>query len=344
MRLTSAASELIENAVAAGTLPGGVLVTGQRSETTGLHVAGTLCTGGERITAGTVFDLASLTKVVATLPCVLSLVDQGLLGLDDPVIRYVPAFGGGPRSGVTIRQLLSHTSGLPDGYPFYRIDADPATRWQAVPLVPLIAAPGSAMCYSDIGFMLLGLIVEEITSVGLDDAAHALVFAPLDMTATRFRPPAEWLPHCAATERDAAGIAKSGVVHDENAESLGGVAGHAGLFSTGPDLARYMASWTDPDAAIITARTRREALRCQTDDLPARRGLGWTLRGDRWDHMGTTWSVAGAGHTGFTGTSLALDPDSGGWVVFLTNEVHLGREGRTIVALRRAVHDALTCG
>jgi CubicO group peptidase (beta-lactamase class C family) len=336
------ARDLIDSAIANGRPPGAVLVTGRAGEIDQTYATGCLATGGAPVTTDSVFDLASLTKVLATLPSILRLANDQALDFDDPVVRYLPAFGGGVRDLVTIRQLLSHTSGLPDGYAFYELDTDEEQRWQAVPQVPLVAAPGSSMVYSDIGFLLLGMIVEEITGVGLDSAAHALVFGPLGMTETRFRPPNEWLPRCAATERDARGVAKVGVVHDENAESLGGVAGHAGLFSTGPDVARYLAAWCEPTInGLVRPEIRAEALRCQTAHLPARRGLGWTLRGDRWDHMGRDWPWTAVGHTGFTGTSAALDPPSGHWAVLLTNEVHLGRDARVIVALRREVHDAL---
>src|SRR5262245_54489303 len=180
------AADLIDAVVADGCLPGAVLLAGRAGRTELTHVAGRMRTGGEPISPDTVFDLASLTKVMATLPCVLLLADQGKLDLDDPVVRYLPAFGGDVRSTVTIRQLLSHTSGLPAGHEFYEMDTDAAHRWLAVPQVPLVSAPGTEMVYSDIGFLLLGLIVEAITSVRLDEAAHALVFRPLGLADTRF--------------------------------------------------------------------------------------------------------------------------------------------------------------
>jgi CubicO group peptidase (beta-lactamase class C family) len=329
------AAALVDDAVASGGIPGAVLVTGD-----GVHAVGYRATGGAPMSADTVFDLASLTKVIATLPCVLHLVDGGDVALDDPVARFLPAFDAG-RDRVTLRHLLAHTSGLPDGQPFYQIDGTAAQRWQAVLRAPLVAEPGVAMVYSDIGFLLLGLVIEAVTGARLDEVATSVVFAPLAMASTRFRPPASWADRCAATERDADGVATLGVVHDENAASLGGVAGHAGLFGTAPDVARYVTAWLDPDAGIVSPQTRREALRCQTARIGACRGLGWTLRGDRWDHMGSAWPGSGAGHTGFTGTSVGFDPASGLWAVLLTNSVHLGRSSRAVVSLRRDVHDAV---
>ena len=130
-----------------------------------------------------------------------------------------------------------------------------------------------------------------------------------------------------------------------SAEALGGVAGHAGLFGTAADVARYLRNcWLAEDSPVLSRAVRAEALRCQTEGLDGRRGLGWTLRGDRWDHMSTVWPRTGAGHTGFTGTSVAFDPVSGLWAVLLTNAVHLGRGRSGIVPLRRQVHDALALG
>jgi CubicO group peptidase (beta-lactamase class C family) len=329
------AAALIDDVVAEGRVPGAVLATHE-----GVHTAGRLATGGAPVTADTVYDLASLTKVVATLPCVLHLVANEGVGLDDPVTRYLPSFDHG-RDRVTLRHLLTHMSGLPDGYAYFEMAGAPADRWAAVVASELVTEPDRAMVYSDIGFLLLGLVVERVTGAGLDEVAARVVFEPLGMGSTRYRPPASWWPCCAATEPDATGRPRVGVVHDENAESLGGVAGHAGLFGTAPDLALYVRTWTDSSGSLIRADLRAEALRRQTARLGACRGLGWTLRGDRWDHMGEVWPATGAGHTGFTGTSIGFDPVSGAWAVLLTNGVHLGRDNSAVKGLRRAVHDAL---
>ena len=163
---------------------------------------------------------------------------------------------------------------------------------------------------------------------------------PLGLAATRYLPPADWREATAATEAPPGGEPKCGVVHDENAESLGGVAGHAGLFSTAPDLAHYLQACWLAEESLLSPRTRSEALSLQTAGLDGARGLGWTLPGDVWDHMSPQWPATGAGHTGFTGTSLALDPVSGIWVVLLTNAVHYGRGARA-KELRRVVHAAV---
>ncbi len=366
------AAELIDHAVATGLAPGAVLAAGVRTaEPALLHVAGHAqrdAAATRPMTADTIFDLASLTKVVATLPIVLRLVGQGEIGLDQPVDRYLPRFagpggaggtgvaGGGGGAGkdtVTVRQLLLHTSGLPGVRRYYQELHDPDEILAAALAEPLVAPPGTVFCYSDVGFISLGELAAAVTGAGLDELVQDFVCGPLGMTATRYLPPAGWSGRIAATEI-VDGVAKVGVVHDENAEILGGVAGHAGLFGTAADLARYAAAWAgnaharalslagDGEARGPLWGMRAEALRCQTEGLDARRGLGWGLRHDRYDNMGDGWPDSGAGHTGFTGTCLSIDPASGLWAVLLTNAVHFGRgPEHSVVGLRKQVHAAV---
>ena len=375
------AAELIDHAVATGLVPGAVLAAGVRTaDPVLLHVAGHAqrdAAATRPMTADTVFDLASLTKVVATLPIVLRLAGRGDIGLDQPVDRYLPRFagpggasaaGGAGRAGgaggargaggagkdtVTVRQLLLHTSGLPGVRRYYQELHDPAEILAAALAEPLVAPPGTVFSYSDVGFISLGELAAAVTGAGLDELVQDVVCRPLGMTATRYLPPAGWCGRIAATEL-VGGVAKVGVVHDENAELLGGVAGHAGLFGTAADLARYAAVWAgNGDAEALSLGgdggdrgplwgMRAEALRCQTEGLGARRGLGWGLRGDTYDNMGDGWPTSGAGHTGFTGTSLSVDPLSGLWAVLLTNAVHFGRgPEHSVVGLRKQVHAAV---
>ena len=343
------AVELIDEAVADGTVPGAVLAAGVGSaEPVLLTVAGDAQRDDEAcrpMSADTIFDLASLTKVVATLPCVLLLIAGGQLGLDDHVCRYLPEFSGQGKDEVTVRQLLTHTSGLPDQQKYYQFLPDAAAARVAALAEPLISAPGSVVRYSDIGFIALGELAVALAGCGLAELARQLVFEPLGLTGTGYLPPASLASRIAATE-PVAGRAKTGIVHDENAELLGGVAGHAGLFGTAADLSRYAAAWVADDAARwqLPPWLRAEALRCQTIGLDGRRGLGWGLRGDRWDNMGDGWPASGAGHTGFTGTSICVDPRSGLWAVLLTNAVHLGRSRGpeySVAGLRKRVHAAV---
>jgi CubicO group peptidase (beta-lactamase class C family) len=344
------AAELIDHAVEAGTIPGAVLVAGRPGlEGDGpllVHVAGDAqhdAAARRPMTADTVFDLASLTKVTATLPGLLCLADLAEVGLDQPARRYLPEFAGPGKDQVTVRHLLAHISGLPAERKYYQRLSDPGQVRAAALAEPLVAAPGSAFCYSDIGFIVLGELAAAVAGCGLDVLAQEAVFGPLGMTSTRFRPPAGWASRIAATE-PVGGVAKVGVVHDENAEALGGVAGHAGLFGTAADLARYAVAWATGEGAPGAPfwKLRDEALRCQTDGLGGRRGLGWGLREDRWDNMGDGWPPTGAGHTGFTGTSLSVDPVTGLWAVLLTNAVHFGRgPEHSVVGLRKQVHAAV---
>jgi CubicO group peptidase (beta-lactamase class C family) len=335
-RSAQTAAGLIEDAVARGVIPGGVLLAGVGAGPPAVrHVAGYAqrdAQASRPMTAATVFDLASLTKVVATLPLVLRLAAAGQIGLDEPVRGYLAGFSGAGKDRVTVRQLLTHVSGLPDHRPYYQLYSDPAAIRAAALAEPLVAEPGRVCCYSDIGFIVLGELCAAVTQCPLDQAARELVFGPLGMAGTGYRPAAALAGRIASTE-PAGGVAKTGIVHDENAEALGGVAGHAGLFAPADDVARYATAWVIPGglAAIGIPRwLRAESLRCQTGALadqepPARRGLGWGLRADRWDNMGDGWPASGAGHTGFTGTSVSVDPVTGLWAVLLTNAVHFGR-------------------
>jgi len=360
----ASAAALIDEAISRDVIPGAVLAAGRRGAEPLLHhVAGDAQrdqAAQRPMAADTIFDLASLTKVVATLPCVLRLIGAGEVGLDDAVARYLPAFSGSGKDQVTVRQLLTHTSGLPDTVRYYEWLADADQVRAAALAEPLTWTPGGTFCYSDIGFIALGELCAAVARCSLAKLAAELVFGPLQMGDTGYLPPASLRRRIASTEPQD-GVAKTGVVHDENAAALGGVAGHAGLFSTAADLARYASAWAgsdgQPGAELqLPGWLTAEALRCQTDGvradlppgrslppgrdtLPARRGLGWGLRGDRWDNMGDLWPLTGAGHTGFTGTCLSIDPHSGMWLVLLTNAVHFGRgPEHSVVPLRRNVH------
>lgn len=342
-------AQLVGSAISDGVVPGAVLAAGLGDRTLLECVAGDAQrdqAARRPMSAGTLFDLASLTKVVATTPCILLLSAAGTLALDDPVRRYLPGFAGQGKDLVTIRQLLTHMSGLPEYRPYSEFLAEAGQARAAFLAEPLVAAPGSTCVYSDIGFMVAGALAEAVGGCSLDDLASALVFAPLRMAGARFRPPASLAGQIASTE-PVAGVARTGVVHDENAALLGGVAGHAGLFATAADMSAYAAAWTGPEGELpdgwLPACLRAEALRCQTGGLGGRRGLGWGLRGDRWDNMGPGWPESGAGHTGFTGTSLSVDPRTGLWAVLLTNAVHFGRgrPGNPVVNLRKQLHTAV---
>jgi CubicO group peptidase (beta-lactamase class C family) len=351
------AGDIIAAAVADGRVPGVVAAAGRGPVTLATWVAGQAdTTPGTRrpMTAGTVFDLASLTKVVATTTVVLALAGAGRLGLDDPVTRYVPAFAAGDEGPVTIRHLLTHTSGLPAVRTFHQWCAGRDDVLSDLLATPLEVPAGTRVAYSDLGFMLLGEVAAAVTGQPLDVAVRQLVTGPLGMRSAGFNP-AGGPGRFAATEGRGDGTPWVGVVHDENARVMGGVAGHAGLFANVTDLATFAAWWAGPadgpvraagDGPIaagspVPAGLRRQAESCWTDGLGGRRGLGWTCRGDRHDILGGRWPATAVGHTGFTGTSLALDSGTGLWVVLLTNGVHFGRDASGVKALRRDFHAAV---
>lgn len=356
---------IIGEAVSSGGIPGAVAALGRGPETLGTWTAGFADTtpGAERpMTLQTVFDLASLTKVVSTTTLVLALAASGSLELDAPAARYLPAVPW----DVTIRQLLSHTSGLPASEKFFEFCSSKAELLDALFATELEAAPGTRVAYSDLGFMTLGEIIAAVTGSPLDAAFRELAGEPLGLADTGFLPAGS--PQCsraapprgfAATEFRDDGTPWTGVVHDENARVLNGVAGHAGLFAPVADLARFAAWWASPsDAGPVPAAMRREAERCQTAGLPGDggapgyRGLGWVLRGDRFDFLDGGWPSTAVSHNGFTGTSIALaptspgsapssaDPTSGAWLILLTNRVHASRDPAAIRALRRTLHTA----
>ena len=332
-----AADAVLRAGVADGLWPGLVAAAGVGGSVGASWVLGAAesWSGGHRpMTEDTVFDLASLTKVLAALPCVLLLVRDGAITLDDPVARYVPGVDG----RVLLRHLLTHTSGLPAHRRYDAVVRSPQELESAAAAEPLEREPGAAVAYSDLGFILLGATVRAVSGDDLPDFAERAVFAPLGSAAT-FAPPRAWLPRVAATEI-VDGRPVHGTVHDENAAAAQGRAGHAGLFGTLDDVRRELAIWW-PGGPLLTDELRADAIRDHTPGLEGHRGLGWTCRGDGYDILSAGWGPAAVSHTGFTGTSIALDPATGRWTILLSNHVHFGRGRSEVFAARRRFHAAL---
>ncbi|PYO70315.1 MAG: hypothetical protein DMD71_02665, partial [Gemmatimonadetes bacterium] len=340
--------------------PGAVIAVGNHSHIVLLAAVGHYGVDDPRpITTETVFDLASLTKVIGlTTACVL-LVDQKKLDLDAPVQRYLPEFTGKGKESVTIRHLLTHSSGLPAWRPLFR---ETATREAALALVdttPLDTVPGARYLYSDLGAIVLTQVVERITRTRIDQYLDTAVFKPMGMTTTRYLPPAEWRDRIAPTEMDTAFRHRMirGEVHDENTGGrLGGISGHAGLFSTGPDLAKF-AMWLLRSDGVGQSRATTggdgppaPARLCPTlpvvqefttrQDLPpgSSRALGWDTPSEN-SSAGTKMLAHAFGHTGFTGTSIWLDPDRDLFIILLTNRVHPTRANTKIREVRPHVAD-----
>lgn len=346
------ADAAVERGIRQGIYPGAVLVVGTADRV--LHARGfgrmTWSRNSRAVTPdSTLFDLASLTKVVATTAAAALLVDQGRLDLDARVDRYLPRFRGPGKDAVTVRMLLDHTSGEAAWVPFFRLASSRDSALSLLYAHPLSRTPGASPVYSDLNAMLLGLAIGRITGVGLDAFVGRSIFAPLGMDRTRFNPPAAWRPWIAPTGRYR-GHPVAGTVNDQNAARFGGVAGHAGLFSTGADLARYAQFWLRGGTALTGTRligdsTIRRFLRPST--ASGHRLLGWERPDpDEYhpDPYGSLLSAEAYGHTGWTGTQIWLDPARGIFLVLLTNRSYDPRVARPFTELhevRGRVADAV---
>jgi CubicO group peptidase (beta-lactamase class C family) len=290
--------------------------------------------GGHRpMTPDTVFDLASLTKVLATLPGVLALVRDGAVELEESVAGWLPALD--PR--ITVEQLLTHTSGLPAHVDFGSRVNSAAELVAAATRYPPGTEPGTEVAYSDLGFIVLGGLIAAVTGRPLAEVAGK-IFAAIGVGLT-YTPPASWLPRIAATEL-IDGRPVHGRVHDENAAAAGEPVGHAGLFGTLEDVRGCLSLWW-PGGPLLTDELRTAALRDRSAGRGGHRGLGWTARGDAYDILSAGWGPAAVSHTGFTGTSVAFDPLTRRWAILLTNAVHFGRGRPEVLAARRRFHAAL---
>ncbi|MBD3293689.1 MAG: serine hydrolase [Armatimonadia bacterium] len=348
MSLSGEVIAAIEDAIDAGVSPGAVCIIGRGDETLCHEAVGDRALKPQRLPMepDTVFDAASVTKPVATTTVVMALAEDGVLSVDDPVSRWLPEFTGEGRAGVTVRHLLTHTSGLPAyrDYPAMWGDEVPPEERRARVVADLAAgalayAPGEDSVYSCLGFILLASVVEAASGRPLAELADERVFGPLGMRDSCFCPPPEMSERCAATEELPEGVLQ-GVVHDQNARYLGGVGGNAGLFTTAGDLARFARAILrggELDGARVLGEDSVEAV---MTEYPApgevRRTLGWRLANSSDVHLHGAPAAESVGHTGFTGTCLWVDPASGLYVILLTNRVHMGRDAE-IEPLRRRV-------
>ncbi len=292
----------------------------------------------------TLWDMASLTKVVALTSVMMQLVEKGLVKLDAPVNRYVPEFTGRWKSRVTVRHLLTHSSGLPSWRPLYKEATSQADALALAIATPLDTVPGAQMVYSDLGAIILGEIARRVTQTPLDSYATNNVFAPLGMNETFFRPDTNLRSQIAPTEIDSWRQRHlRGEVHDENAFALGGVSGHAGLFSSAHDLARlaqaYLNGGTLDGRRIWSKRTIEQFTHIQNRKL-SHRALGWETANGA-NSGGRFMSAQAFGHTGFTGTSIWIDPGNDIFVILLSNRVNPTRENRRISGVRTALADSV---
>jgi serine-type D-Ala-D-Ala carboxypeptidase len=342
----AAIERVVERGIKAGGYPGASVVVGRRGAAVYEKGFGKLSWGTNSAPVDaerTIYDIASLTKVVGTTTAIMILYDEKKIGLDDPVVNYLPTFGGGDKDKVTIRMLLMHTSGLPAGRDIWRIAQTPLEARALVLSTQLEGRPGAQYIYSDIGADILGMLVEEVTAEPLDKFLERRVFQPLGMNETMFRPADSLRYRIAPTEvTPPRGYPLQGEVHDENAYALGGVAGHAGLFSTAADLsifAQMMLNGGEYNGVQIVSKPTVDLF---VSRAFGHRALGWdTADGDY--GSGRYLGPTAYGHTGFTGTSMWIDPEREMFVILLTNRVHAARAlrpAKVIADVRADLSDA----
>jgi CubicO group peptidase (beta-lactamase class C family) len=362
------ARAVLEQAVANGAIPGAVALVVDTEKTLASFVVGQAALEPEPkpLSRDTLYDLASLTKLF-TIAATLVLVQRGYLALDDAASRTLPSLRSAGRDAIRLHHLLTHTAGLRAWYPLYTRVTAPEEAVSLIARLPLAAPPGTRPEYSDLGFILLGAVLQAAASQSLDDLMRESVLEPLGMRDTCFRPPSSVLDRIAPTERDHAyeagmvrrlglvfhgfppGVAH-GRVHDGNAAyAMGGVSGHAGLFGTAEDLGRFAQMWLRRGEPLLHQRCVAAATRSWTEHLGERRGLGWALyrpgpldlRTDATRSGGDLLGPRAFGHTGFTGTSLWIDPDLDLAVILLSNRVHPTATPDHFGRVRAQFHNAI---
>jgi len=355
--------ESVDAVVAAGVLsrafPGGVLALGRDGALAHLRAFGRLSydPGAAEVATDALYDLASLTKVVVTTTLSMILVDEGKLDLDARVHGFFPAFSGPAKERITVRHLLTHSGGLQWWAPLYEEVQGKPAYLERIVAMDLAYEPGTKSVYSDLGIILLGDILERIGATPFEEMARQRVLQPLEMKDAHYRPPAELLPRIAPTENDPwRGRVVRGEVHDENAFALGGVAPHAGLFATAQDLAHLAQMLLDGGTyggKRIVSRATVELFTERAGIPVSSRALGWDTPTDEtglrssvpgqpgYSAAGSLFSARSFGHTGFTGTSMWMDPERELYAILLTNRVHPTRDNNAIREVRAQVADAV---
>jgi uncharacterized protein YbbC (DUF1343 family)/CubicO group peptidase (beta-lactamase class C family) len=333
---------IVQDAIHAGQIPGAVVLVWHNGQVLYRKAFGyrALEPRRETMTLDTIFDLASLTKVLATTTAVMQLVEKGQVRLSDPVAKYIPEFAQNGKEDVTVRELLTHYSGLePDldlTHPWQGRDTAFSMAFAEKPVNP----PGSRFVYSDINFITLGALVERVSKVQLDKYCAQNIFAPLKMTRTRFLPPTTWMPKIAPTEYDEQGRMLRGVVHDPTVRRMGGVAGQAGVFSTADDLSKFARALITGSSVLPSPLVEKMSTPQQPPTAHELRGFGWDIDSPFSTNRGELLPVGSFGHTGFSGTSLWIDPTTRTYIILLTNAVHPRGKGNA-VSLRTKVASAV---
>lgn len=344
-RRISYLKELTREWIARGAFPGAVYLIARKGVIVAHEALGhAVKTPFEReIRKDTIFDMASLTKVMATATSIMTLVERGRISLQERVVDFFPGVKWRHKD-VTLWHLLTHTSGLPPFKPIHRLGREGIIR--AILESEQLSKPGERVIYSDLGYILLGEIVKEVSGKSLDVYAREEIFGPLGMEDTMFNPPDHLRERIAATEFCKwRGRVLIGEVHDERAYALGGVAGHAGLFSKAYDVAVFAQMFLNMGeyggVRVLSPAAVREMTRDHTAGLGASRGLGWVINSKNVTSSGDLLSKSAYGHTGFTGTSLWIDPELELLVVLLTNRVHPTRENELLLSFRPLFHNVV---
>ncbi len=338
----AALDSIVRQAIQNGEIPGAVVLIGHDGQVIYRKAFGhrSLEPRREPMTTDTIFDIASLTKVVATTTAVMQLEERGTVRLNDPAMKYIPEFAQNGKDDITLRELLTHFSGLPEGLDLKQPWQGRAAGLREAYEIKPIAAAGARFHYSDVNFIVLGSMVERLTDTSLDKYCAARIFAPLGMAHTRFLPPAAWLPKIAPTQYDEHEHMLRGVVHDPTARRMGGVAGSAGLFSTADDLSKFAQALLNGSPVLSPLAVEKMTTPQQPPTAQVLHGLGWDIDSPYSSPRGDFLPVGSFGHTGFTGTSLWIDPTTKTYIIILTNAVHPRGKGSTI-ALRSEIATAV---
>lgn len=338
-----AVDAILKAAIAEKAPPGAVVVVGHNGKIVYRRAFGyrSLEPTLAPMTLDTVFDVASLTKCLATATSLTRMLELGQIRLNDPVSKYLPEFAQNGKKDVMIRQLATHYSGLAPDLDLKQPWLGYETAIQMAMAEPLRDPPGAKFVYSDINYIVLGELIRRISGLPLDKYASAHIYQPLKMTRTTFNPPASWDTKIASTEYDEHGVMLRGVVHDPTARRMGGVAGHAGLFSTADDVAKFAQAMLKGGKPILSELSVEKMSTPQQPPIgPSLRGIGWDIDSPFASNRGELLPVGSFGHTGFTGTSLWIDPVTDTFVVIMGNGVH-PRGGAALVALRTKVATAV---
>jgi CubicO group peptidase (beta-lactamase class C family) len=332
------ADQLIETSMSRGQIPGAVLLCGKDNRVVYLKAYGhrALAPTTQPMTTDTIFDLASLTKPMATATSVMLLIERGKISLNDPVAKYIPSFAQNGKEKITVEQLLLHRGGLVADNPLADYANGPADALRRIDALTPRSEPGTKFVYTDVGFIMLGRLVQAVDGRTLNQFAREEVFAPLSMSDTMFLPGDSLKSRCAPTEKRG-GRWMLGEVHDPRAFAMGGVAGHAGLFGTAEDVSRFCQMFTGGRSVLKPQTLAQMIALHELPDGSGGRGYGLDItssysscRGERFER-GTTF-----GHTGFTGTMFWIDPKNRCYFVLLTNRVHPDGKGN-VNELRKQV-------